>query len=417
MSKKVEIEQKYYCTNHDGLFELIKKNKFNKKSESYESDEYFTDIDSTYIKDRTCLRIRKSDNQSLELTFKGKSKQLTNNYAKIETNIPLDIADYDNLTNLLYSLGYYSYSVVNKKRITYTKTLDDYEYNIMIDTIEDLGDFAEFEMLYYKDERDIGYLQNKLNLFVKKFESLNFESADLPYRDFVANKTYINVLPKDKLTTILFDLDGTLINSEKKFFESFRKVIMEKFDYSITYAEYENNELKKNANLIPYLKEKKVIKKQEKQENIMKCVYSEYENKFIELLDENEVSLNFELLKRIKEKGIRMALVSTSRRKFIDILLNHLNIENLFEIIVSREDVSNLKPAPDAYIMALELLGVSSDNCIAFEDSQRGICASNSANIKTIGINDFVKDDKFYNTEVSGKLSRILLALINWIGK
>ena len=62
--------------------------------------------------------------------------------------------------------------------------------------------------------------------------------------------------------------------------------------------------------------------------------------------------------------------------------------------------------------MALKLLNISSSNCITFEDSERGISASNKANIKTIQINDFIKD-KSSNVEVSEKLSRILLSIIN----
>ena len=95
-------------------------------------------------------------------------------------------------------------------------------------------------------------------------------------------------------------------------------------------------------------------------------------------------------------------------------LLAKLNIENLFEIVISREDVKNLKPSPDAYIMALNQLNISSDCCIAFEDSERGIVASKKANIKTIQVNDFIKD-KTKSTEISEKLSRILLSIINFI--
>ena len=403
MSKRVEIEQKFYCHDHDKLLSIINDNKLEKCSERYESDEYFTDINSVYIKNRTCLRIRNVDNKYLELTFKGKSKELCNNYAKIENNIKLNVSNYDSIVGLLYSLGYFSYSVVNKKRITYTKKNADFEYNVMIDKIENLGDFVEFELLYYKDEKNIDYLQGKLNEFVKIFEPLNFESANLPYRDFVANKTYINILPQNKLSAILFDLDGTLIDSEKKFFESFRYVISSRYNYNITYKEYEINELKQNANLIINLKKKGIIDKNETNEKIMNEVYLEYEKKFMDLLDENEVTLTFELLKQLKNKGLRLALVSTSRKKFIDILLKKLNIENLFEIIISREDVTNLKPSPDTYNMALNLLNISSDCCIAIEDSERGISASKKANIKTIQVNDFIKN-KTNSIEISEKL-------------
>ncbi len=416
MSRRVEIEQKYYCNNHEELLKIIKQNKLKKVSERFESDEYFTDIDSVYIKNRTCLRIRNVNNEYLEITFKGKSKELTNNYAKIENNIKIDYSNYESAVGLLYSLGYFSYSIVNKKRITYTKKVEQYEYNVMIDKIENLGDFVEFELLYYDKDKDINHLQKKLNEFVAIFQKLNFESANLPYRDFVANKTYISVLPPEKLSAILFDLDGTLINSEEKFFESFRQIIESKYDYIISFEEYENNELKQNANLISTLKNKGIIEKDMSQDLIMKEVYAEYEKKFMELLDENEVSLNFELLKQLKRKGLRLALVSTSRKKFIELLLKKLGIENLFEIIISRDDVKKLKPAPDAYLMALNLLNISSDSCIAFEDSERGIIASKNANIKTIQVNDFAKN-KIKTTDICEKLSRILLAIINHIGE
>lgn len=416
MSKRVEIEQKFYCTNNKKLTNLITENGLVKSSEKYESDEYFTDINSVYIKNRTCLRIRNVDNKYLELTFKGKSKDFSNNYAKVENNINLSLADYDSIVGLLYSLGYFSYSIVNKKRITYSKRVDDYEYNVMVDEIKDIGNFVEFELLYYKEDKDIDFLQKKLNEFVNRFEIMNFESANLPYRDFVANRTYINVLPQEKLSAILFDLDGTLIDSEKKFFESFRHVIFSKYNYNISYEEYEENELKKNANLLLYLKSNGIIESYEVDDKIMEKIYLEYEKKFRDLLNENDVSLNFELLKQLKSKGLRLALVSTSRKKFIDMLLTKLNIQDLFEVVISREDVKNLKPESDAYIMALEKLNILSTNCIAFEDSERGIRASKSANIKTIQVNDFIKNT-VQNTEISEKLSRILLAIINFIGE
>lgn len=413
MSKRVEIEQKFYCTNNKKLTNLITENGLVKSSEKYESDEYFTDINSVYIKNRTCLRIRNVDNKYLELTFKGKSKDFSNNYAKVENNINLSLADYDSIVGLLYSLGYFSYSIVNKKRITYSKRVDDYEYNVMVDEIKDIGNFVEFELLYYKEDKDIDFLQKKLNEFVNRFEIMNFESANLPYRDFVANRTYINVLPQEKLSAILFDLDGTLIDSEKKFFESFRHVIFSKYNYNISYEEYEENELKKNANLLLYLKSNGIIESYEVDDKIMEKIYLEYEKKFRDLLNENDVSLNFELLKQLKSKGLRLALVSTSRRKFIEILLSKLNIKDMFEIVISREDVKNLKPDPEAYNKALSLLNISCDNCIAIEDSERGIKASKGANIKTIQVNDFIKN-KTNNIEISEKLSRILLSIINF---
>ena len=413
MGKFIEIEQKYYCSNNKELIKFIDNAGLIKNKSYEEIDEYFTDINSIFVKDRTCLRLRKS-NDSLELTFKGKSKELSNSYAKYENNVKLSIDDYDNIVDILKGLGYYSYCIVDKLRTTYSMDSGDLIYSVMIDNLNSIGTFVEFELLCKNSDNDIDALQKKLNDFVQKFSALGLKSADMPYRDFVAKNTFERILPSDSLKAIMLDLDGTLINSEKKFFESFRKVISERYSIDITLDEYESNELKMNANLINSLKEKGFIPKNHLEQDIMKLVYQEYEEKFKDLLSEKEVYLNFELLKILKKKGIKLALVTTCRREFIDLLLDKLDIYDLFEVIVAREDVENLKPASDAYIMALNDLNIENNNCIAIEDSERGIKSSISAKIKTIQVNDYsINKEKSKDAAFSEKLSRVLLSIIN----
>ena len=68
MGKRLEIEQKFYFKDIQSFYHLLNKNNFKKI-------EYFTDINSEYIKNRTCLRIRKTNNKHMEITFKGKSRK------------------------------------------------------------------------------------------------------------------------------------------------------------------------------------------------------------------------------------------------------------------------------------------------------------------------------------------------------
>ena len=206
MAKRLEIEQKFYFKDIKSLYDLLSKNNLTKKeSENIsDSDEYFTDIDSEYIKNRTCLRIRKTNNKNMEITFKGKSINFSNFYAKSENNINIDINDYSNLVDMLGSLGFYSYTTVTKSREVYNKIEDNIEYNVMIDKVEGIGSFIEFELL---SDESIGIknLTNKLNEFIENFKSLNLEKAMLPYRDYSAKTIYENYL-KDK-DTIIIDFD------------------------------------------------------------------------------------------------------------------------------------------------------------------------------------------------------------------
>ena len=206
MAKRLEIEQKFYFKDIKSFYNLLSENNLTKKeSENIsDSDEYFTDIDSEYIKNRTCLRIRKTNNKNMEITFKGKSINFSNFYAKSENNINIDINDYSNLVDMLGSLGFYSYTTVTKSREVYNKIEDNIEYNVMIDKVEGIGSFIEFELL---SDESIGIenLTNKLNQFIENFKSLNLEKAMLPYRDYSAKTIYENYL-KDK-DTIIIDFD------------------------------------------------------------------------------------------------------------------------------------------------------------------------------------------------------------------
>lgn len=121
MSSKLEVEQKFFCSDTKNLIELVKILNFENLGEFNEIDEYFTDINSIFIKNKTCLRIRKTNNKNMELTFKGKSNDSLGRYAKIENNLDININSYDILKNMLFSLGYYSYCIVDKTRVEYSK--------------------------------------------------------------------------------------------------------------------------------------------------------------------------------------------------------------------------------------------------------------------------------------------------------
>lgn len=208
MSSRIEVEQKFFCQNINTLENLIKSMNFKECESINEIDEYFTDIDSEYVRNRTCLRIRKTDNKQMELTFKGKSIDFTSMYAKTENNIDIDINSYDVLKNMLFSLGFYSYCIVNKTRKEYTQIQNDIEYNIMIDKIKNVGYFVEFELLSTVDNKN--YLVQELNNFIRKFNNIKFEEANLPYRDFVARYNFDLLSNQYDLKTIYYNTNDNL---------------------------------------------------------------------------------------------------------------------------------------------------------------------------------------------------------------
>lgn len=374
MSKRLEIEKKYYCNDINKMMKILDRNNLKKIENTHEVDEYFTDIESEYIKNRTCLRIRKTNFKDMEITFKGKSLNFSNFYAKSENNIKIDISNYKNLVDFLASLGFYSYVEVNKNRNTYTKVIENITYNVMIDTINEVGTFIEFELLA-DEEFGIEVITKKLEEFVEEFKELDLEEALLPYRDYCAIDIYNKYLKDKKI--ILLDFDGTIVNSEKIFFKSFQEVIFNMYGYNISIEDYIVNEQEENENLIRKLKNEKIIPNDDIEEDIMKEVYKIYENNILKIVQDKYTILNIKLLEKLKEnKKICLGIVSTSKKQYINKILEEFNCKNIFSTIIAREDVEQLKPEADGFEQAIDNMkknGIKfeKNEILVIEDSKR----------------------------------------------
>lgn len=143
----------------------------------------------------------------------------------------------------------------------------------------------------------------------------------------------------NNINALLLDLDGTLINSEKAFFESFKNILKEKYNISITKEDYKKYELEQNAMLLKILREQYPIIKNITDKEIMSFIYDDYENEFRKIILEEEAIDNFNLLKKLKELKLKLALVTTCRRHYLNILINELKLQNLFDIKIGRAHV------------------------------------------------------------------------------
>lgn len=98
-----------------------------------------------------------------------------------------------------------------------------------------------------------------------------------------------------------------------------------------------------------------------------------------------------EILECLKEKGIHIAVASSSSREQIESNLKKAGIYDCFEQIVCGKDVTNGKPAPDIFLLAAEKIGCRPEECYVFEDSENGIRAGSSAGCHAIMIPDMIK--------------------------
>lgn len=93
-----------------------------------------------------------------------------------------------------------------------------------------------------------------------------------------------------------------------------------------------------------------------------------------------------ELLPRLKARGLKMAVASSSELAWVHAILDTLRVREYFSAIVSAGDVQRGKPAPDVYLLAARKLRVPPDACLVFEDSPVGLEAAQAAGMRAVAI-------------------------------
>ena len=101
-------------------------------------------------------------------------------------------------------------------------------------------------------------------------------------------------------------------------------------------------------------------------------------------------------LKAVKASGLKMALVTGSAKSEAMPILKGLGFYELFDTVVTKDDVTNPKPAGDPYLLALEQINIQAGNAIAVEDTFTGVTAANNALLRVVAIaNSHTKDHDF----------------------
>lgn len=210
----------------------------------------------------------------------------------------------------------------------------------------------------------------------------------------------LNELDLSNKKYIIFDLDGTLIDSIGIWniadYEAIKRVGNQEIDLNILQQQREEFS-KKNTNTDIYLEYCNYLIKKYKlnisKEELLEMRWSIAHNILENEMDFKEKSI--EVLKKLKELGFTLILATMSTKNQIDIyssknkiMKNKLNISTFFDLIVKKEDVKNKKPHPEIYLYILNYYQTTPKQCLVFEDSLHGIIAAKKANLETINIYD-----------------------------
>jgi HAD superfamily hydrolase (TIGR01509 family) len=97
-----------------------------------------------------------------------------------------------------------------------------------------------------------------------------------------------------------------------------------------------------------------------------------------------------EFLAELERRRIPMAVATSSRQVHALSHLGDAGLLDMFQAIVTRDDVQNPKPNPEPYLLAARLVGVKPGECLAIEDSHSGVRAAQAAGMQTVMVPDLV---------------------------
>lgn len=179
----------------------------------------------------------------------------------------------------------------------------------------------------------------------------------------------------NELKAIIFDFDGLIVDTETIWFEAYKEIL---FNYGIELSLEQFSKVigTDDTELYAYIEQNLTtpVDSMEIEASVKELVK---EKLGLPVLREGVA----DYLREAKEIGLKVGLASSSGREWVEGFLTKLNIIQYFDVIKTRDDVHEVKPDPELYHRAVEALGVSPSEALAFEDSLNGLKAARAAGL------------------------------------
>ena len=210
---------------------------------------------------------------------------------------------------------------------------------------------------------------------------------------------------KLKVAAVIFDLDGTLIDSIDIYFSIVEKTLerlnLPGVSRSRILAAAESEDFKWELVLPP-----DVLSRKEKIIDEAWAVINEIAPQmFADKLDLIQGAGG--IVEKLSSNGLKIGLVTSTQRKYLATKmqpLKNIGVDTLFEVIITSDDVEKRKPAPDPLIACAKQLDLKPGKCVYVGDTATDIKAGKSAGMETVGVLTGFDDRDALNQELPGAI-------------
>jgi pyrophosphatase PpaX len=179
-----------------------------------------------------------------------------------------------------------------------------------------------------------------------------------------------------RFPVVLFDFDGTVVDSGAMILASFRHAMKTVLDREVSDAEL-------TAAVGTPLREQMRLFDPERADELVD-VYRAHNEPLHEALEPCEGMVN--ALRRLKHEGRRLGIVTAKRRRTVELAFAVLPLRHYFDTVVAAEDSDRHKPAPDPVLIALDRLEAGREEAAYVGDSPFDVAAAKAAGVFAVAV-------------------------------
>lgn len=186
----------------------------------------------------------------------------------------------------------------------------------------------------------------------------------------------------DRARAVLWDLDGTLVDSEQEHWHAWRETMAAE-GLPITFEQFASTFGRRNASFLP-----EWLGPEATAERVEQVAHAK-EACFRRLVETGHVVAlpgASDWIQRLHQEGWLQAIASSAPRLNVDAMLRSAGIGSQFEVVVAAEDVHIGKPDPQVFLLAARRLGVPPERCIVVEDAVAGVEGARRAGMRCVGV-------------------------------